>query len=156
MRAQAHARRPRRRVDDLHLTLAFLDDQPEEPLAALHDGLGRGRRRGRPALHALAYGLGASSRLWCSTSPRSRRSWPATRSAARAAAGIDLPRERFRPHVTLARFPATAPPDPARLPRAIAGRDAPEVAPPASARRTLWSSGLTPAGPSTKRWPAIR
>ena len=72
------------------------------------------------------------------------------RRAVRAA-GIDLPRERFRPHVTLVRFPASAPPDRTRLPAAMAGLGPVGMAlgmEPGTARlAVLWGSTLTPAGP---------
>lgn len=98
--------------DNLHLTLAFLDEQPRERLAALHDelaairvppfdvrmkGLGAFGGAHPASLHALAVDNSSLSGLH-------RR----VRAAGRAA-GIDLPRHKFVPHVTLARFsPAEA------------------------------------------------
>lgn len=93
--------------ETLHLTLAFLDEQPRDVVHAVHE-----------ALEAVRYdpftvqmqGLGTfGSRsprvLWAGIAPspdlvvlRDK-----VRSAVRRG-GVDLPRERFRPHVTLARF----------------------------------------------------
>ena len=93
--------------ENLHLTLAFLDEQPEMVLAALHDELaliaGPQPRIRIAGLDALG---GAKARLvFAAVAPdpalvslRKR-----VRIAARAV-GVNLPRERFRPHVTLARF----------------------------------------------------
>ena len=94
--------------ENMHLTLAFLDDQPEAALQALHQMLAE---ISAPPLTLTFNGLdtfgGKLPRVLAAevlktpelTGLRSR-----VRSACRDA-GIDLPRERFRPHVTLARFP---------------------------------------------------
>lgn len=93
--------------EGMHLTLAFLGEQPEPVLEDLH--LAFGRIRG--ALPPLAFeGLGTFG----GTPPRSLhaaiRPDPALKALrgrvqqAVREAGIDLPRERFVPHVTLARF----------------------------------------------------
>ena len=94
-------------TENLHLTLAFLGEQPRPVLEDLHHALedidaapvsleiaGLGIFGGeRPrSLHAAVVQDPALSRL------RSR-----VQAAAREA-GIALPRERFVPHVTLARF----------------------------------------------------
>lgn len=90
-----------------HVTLAFLGDQPLEVLDELHELLAEIetepfeiRVRG-----VDIFGGGKPSVLYAGVEP----SEPLTRlrkkvRAAVRAAGIDLPRERFRPHVTLARF----------------------------------------------------
>ena len=100
-------------ADDLHLTLAFLDDQPEDRLAALHDAL-EARLLPAATLRPLAFALLGSSKpraLALDVAPDAGLSalHEAVRGACRGA-GIALPRERFRPHVTLARYGATAPP----------------------------------------------
>ncbi len=89
--------------DNLHLTLVFLDDQPEEILEALHEELLTLSARcfsitfsgieffGR----ALAVGVADCQAL----TELHRKVHTATRRA-----GIVLPRLRFRPHVTIARF----------------------------------------------------
>ncbi|WGH77527.1 RNA 2',3'-cyclic phosphodiesterase [Jannaschia ovalis] len=137
-------------ADDLHLTLAFLDDQPEARLEALHDAL---EARAAPAvtLTATGYASFGSKRarlvaLDVAATPELSALRKRIRNACRGA-GIDLPRERFRPHVTLVRFPAAAPPDPARLPRALAGLGLPEMAPAEARLAVLWGSDLTPSGP---------
>ena len=133
--------------DDLHLTLAFLDDRPEAQLEAFAEALDARRLEGcrlRPA------GLGPFGDPPRLIAAEFRRDPPLEalerqcRAAAREA-GIDLPRRRFRPHVTLARLRRADPLDPARLAAALAAPLAlPEVA---AERVTLWSSTLTPDGP---------
>ena len=137
-------------ADDLHVTLAFLDDQPEDRLDALHEAL---EARPLPAatLTPLAYAAFGRDRarlvaLDLAPDPGLAALRDRVRAAARSA-GIDLPRERFRPHVTLVRFGATAPPDAARLPRALAGLGAPAMAPAPAPLAVLWASTLTPDGP---------
>ncbi|MGR3762041.1 RNA 2',3'-cyclic phosphodiesterase [Roseobacteraceae bacterium NS-SX3] len=94
--------------DNLHLTLAFLDDQPETVLSALHQEL---ERLQAPVLSLAFRGLetfgGKTPRVLAAATapdPDLARLRSQVREAARSA-GIALPRERFRPHVTLARFP---------------------------------------------------
>ena len=98
--------------ENLHLTLAFLDDQPVAVLHDLHAELADIRV---PPFEVILTGLGAfggdrprTLHAEAADSPALAGLHRRIRSAARAA-GIDLPRERFRPHVTLARFaPAEA------------------------------------------------
>ena len=133
---------------DLHVTLAFLDDQPEARLEALHDAL-EGRALPGARLAPAAYvPLGRRPNLVAldlAPDPGLSALRDLMRGACRAA-GIDLSRERFRPHVTLIRFPASRPPS-GRLPTALAGLGAPELAPAPAAQAVLWSSTLTPDGP---------
>ena len=103
---------------NLHLTLAFLDDQPEAELERLHDVLsdismdefdlsfsGVEAPGGRkPAL--IWAGVEASEGL--------TRLHQRVRAAAQQI-GMELPRRRFRPHVTVARIGRHAPLDPERL-----------------------------------------
>ncbi|MBM2575218.1 RNA 2',3'-cyclic phosphodiesterase [Jannaschia sp. Os4] len=149
MRAQA--RLPGGRpvdADDLHVTLAFLDDQPEHRLEALHDAL-EGRALPSATLTPAAYvPLGKRPNL-VALDLAPDAGLAALRDLVRGccrSAGIDLPRERFRPHVTLVRFPAARPPS-GRLPAALAGLGAPGMAPAPAAQAVLWSSTLTPDGP---------
>jgi 2'-5' RNA ligase len=93
--------------ENLHLTLAFLDDQPVSVLQDLHAELADIHV---PPFEITLTGLGAFGGERPRTLHAEAEDTPAltglhrrVRSAARAA-GIDLPRERFRPHVTLARF----------------------------------------------------
>jgi 2'-5' RNA ligase len=93
--------------ENLHLTLAFLGEQPEPVLEDLHHGLAAidapafslaidgldmfGGARPR-TLHAVVTPNGALSRLRAKV------------HAVARTAGIEMPRERFVPHVTLARY----------------------------------------------------
>ncbi|MCB1368885.1 MAG: RNA 2',3'-cyclic phosphodiesterase [Rhodobacteraceae bacterium] len=93
--------------ENLHLTLAFLDDQSAAVLEELHDGLSAIRV---PPFDLRLAGLGVfgGSRprvlhAEAEASPALSGLHRRVRAAARMA-GIELPRERFRPHVTLARF----------------------------------------------------
>ncbi|MFV0513329.1 MAG: RNA 2',3'-cyclic phosphodiesterase [Jhaorihella sp.] len=94
-------------AENLHLTLAFLGEQPEAVLSDLHDEL--------ESVRALRFDLGISG-LGCFGSRSPKILFAAVSpdpglgdlrrkivGAARRA-GIALARERFRPHVTLARF----------------------------------------------------
>ena len=137
-------------ADDLHVTLAFLDDQPEDRLDALHEAL-EARPLPRAMLTPLAYAAFGQDRarlvaLDLAPDPGLAALRDRVRACARSA-GIDLPRARFRPHVTLLRFGATAPPDAARMPRALAGLGTPGMPPAPAASCVLWSSALTPDGP---------
>ncbi|MBQ4825365.1 RNA 2',3'-cyclic phosphodiesterase [Leisingera sp. HS039] len=95
-------------AENMHLTLAFLDDQPEQMLQALHQELAAIRA---PVLTLRIQGLetfgGRQPRVLAAAvqkTPELSRLRNQVRSACQAA-GIALARERFRPHVTLARFP---------------------------------------------------
>lgn len=101
--------RPGRKVpeENLHLTLAFLDEQPSAVLQELHERLNAFEFA--PFTLRVA-GLemfgGKHPRLLylkADPTPELMALRRALRSIAREV-GIDLPRERFRPHVTLARF----------------------------------------------------
>ncbi len=108
-------------VDDLHLTLAFMADAPLPALEELNLDLEM-LRPGPVPLEIRGLGtFGAEN-------PRSLHAavvpHPALLHAQKKVAtavrraGIDLPRTRFVPHVTLARFPHRMPPeDHARLGR---------------------------------------
>ena len=94
-------------AENLHLTLAFLGEQPEPALGALDDVLERLRAPdfelepagleifGAKAAEAVALGIRPSPAL---------DHLHGKLRAAIHAAGLDLPRARFRPHVTIARF----------------------------------------------------
>lgn len=95
-------------AENMHLTLAFLDDQPEPVLQALHQELAAVES---PVLQLTFQGLdafgGKLPRVLAAEvrkTPELSRLRDRVRSAC-LAAGILLARERFRPHVTLARFP---------------------------------------------------
>ncbi|CUI00546.1 RNA 2',3'-cyclic phosphodiesterase [Leisingera aquaemixtae] len=95
-------------ADNMHLTLAFLDDQPEAVLETLHQSLAE---ISAPPLTLSFRGLdtfgGKLPRVLAAEvqkTPELSHLRDRIRSACRSS-GIELPRERFRPHVTLARFP---------------------------------------------------
>ncbi|MCB4457387.1 RNA 2',3'-cyclic phosphodiesterase [Leisingera sp. McT4-56] len=95
-------------AENMHLTLAFLDDQPEAALQALHQMLAE---ISVPPLTLTFRGLdtfgGKLPRVLAAEvqkTPELTGLRGQIRGACRQA-GVELPRERFRPHVTLARFP---------------------------------------------------
>src|SRR6056297_558513 len=98
-------------AENLHVTLAFLDDLTPDMSAQVHAVLED--VRGVPfalELNGVEIRGGRKPRLvWTNADGgaalKSLRAQ--VRSAVRAA-GVALPRERFRPHVTLARFSAAA------------------------------------------------
>ncbi|KFE36349.1 RNA 2',3'-cyclic phosphodiesterase [Thioclava atlantica] len=113
--------------DNLHLTLAFLGEIDEAEAMALHDGLEAivwhpGPRVGLAGLELF----GAPERpealaLGVRPDPDLVRWHGAVMRAARRAE-ISLPRRRFRPHVTLARFGRNAgPAELARVGRFLSG-----------------------------------
>ncbi|NSY39449.1 RNA 2',3'-cyclic phosphodiesterase [Leisingera sp. ANG59] len=95
-------------AENMHLTLAFLDDQPETVLQTLHQVLAE---ISAPPLQLTFRGLetfgGKLPRVLAAQvrkTPELTHLRDRIRGACRQA-GIELPRERFRPHVTLGRFP---------------------------------------------------
>ena len=136
-------------ADDLHVTLAFLDDQPEERLEGLHEGL-EGRPLPGATLRPAAFApFGDGPRLVAldlAPDPGLAGLRDAVRAAARSA-GIELARERFRPHVTLKRASRSARFDMARLPDRLAALSSPQMPPMPASTVVLWSSTLTPDGP---------
>lgn len=98
--------------ENLHLTLAFLDDQPPQVATALHEMLSAIRAPGmRLAVRgAEAFG-GAHPSLLAARVERTPELAALYEKVAQAVrmAGIDLPRRRFKPHVTLVRFPRRLP-----------------------------------------------
>ncbi|MEZ5716777.1 MAG: RNA 2',3'-cyclic phosphodiesterase [Paracoccaceae bacterium] len=133
--------------DSLHLTLAFLGDLGEARLAAVHEELA-GLRLVAPVLRVTALDVFGGKRpnlCFASVAPNPELE-AAHRAVARAcrAAGIELRRERFRPHVTLARFGRELG---AREERQLAGRLG--MVPPIEARAehfALFRSDLGPSG----------
>lgn len=134
--------------DNLHVTLAFLDDQPEAALEALHDEL--------LLLQASAFDLnlrgvgcfgGDAPRVVYADVERSEALLALHRAVTSAVrrAGIMLKKRKFHPHVTLAR---------------LKPHDAPAVVPFLSTEAgfaheagpvvsfTLYESVLRPEGPS--------
>lgn len=93
--------------ETLHLTLAFLDEQPDETLEALHDALSAIRAR---AFSLKVQGLGTFGgnrphALWAGAAEDTALTalHKSVVSAARRA-GITVPARRFVPHVTIARL----------------------------------------------------
>ncbi|MDO6583968.1 RNA 2',3'-cyclic phosphodiesterase [Salipiger sp. 1_MG-2023] len=135
--------------ENLHLTLAFLDEQPDYALAELDAALAPVLPGCALALDGLvSFGGRRVKLLAAGVVPEPGLvALRATVLAAVRAAGIELPRERFRPHITLIRFGAgLRESDRARLEAGVAQvaglRSAPE---PACALR-LVGSVLTPGG----------
>jgi len=96
-------------AEDWHLTLAFLGDVPDGTLERLDEGL---RGLATPAFAIRVRGIdifgGRRPSVLYAGVARDEpliRLRGKVRTAVRVA-GAELPRERFRPHVTLARFPA--------------------------------------------------
>jgi 2'-5' RNA ligase len=113
-----------RRVEpaDLHLTLVFLGEQPMPVLEAVAEEMDRLRQapfevtlRGAGLFGGARPHLAFAEVLPCE--PLDRLQAKCARIAR--AAGVAVETRRFRPHVTLGRFPPPPPEDAARLERAI-------------------------------------
>lgn len=137
--------------ENLHLTLGFFGEQREPVVEDLHLALGE---ISVPAPEIEIAGLG----MFGGAQPRSLhaevRPEPGLKAlrarvqqAARGA-GIAMARAKFVPHVTLARFPATLPPeDLAALHRFVAARMGRASARFVPDHFTLYRSHLTRSGP---------
>lgn len=134
--------------DTLHLTLVFLEDQPQAALLALDEALlGLARPQLRPRL--TGPGVLARARVIAAgvaPDPGLTALHARLRGLCHGA-GITLPRSRFRPHVTIARLPPRIEPEAeavlARWLAARAGFGAPDWV---ADRVTLYRSTLTPDG----------
>lgn len=95
--------------ENLHLTLCFLEDRHDFELAALHETLS-GIRASAPRIRLSGIDLAGGRKprlIWMKAEPdQGLVALHEQVMRAVRAAGIDLPRRRFRPHVTLARFGA--------------------------------------------------
>lgn len=137
--------------ENLHLTLAFLGDVAPTVLEELHDAL-EGRRLARPVLAAAglaSYGGAAPRLLAMDVRPDpALTDLHGTVTRAARGAGVELRRERFRPHVTLIRFPGggLSRGGRAALGRALAALDVPEMPEAAAERLVLYESILAPEG----------
>ncbi len=152
--ADLQDRLPAGRLTDpeaFHLTLAFLDDQPDDTLEALHLALSE---VALPPFSVQVRGLGTFGRrapqaLWAGVArnPSLAGLHGKVRGAAHRA-GIVLRRERFRPHVTLARFGEPLLPEELEKLRRFLERFDGYPAPPFEvASFTLYRSILTKSGP---------
>jgi 2'-5' RNA ligase len=136
---------------NLHLTLAFLDEQTEEALEAVAIELDRLQR---PALALRFHGIGVFGTnalgLVCVPDPALDGLQAGVTRALRRA-GLRIADRRFRPHLTLRRLPGGQMP-----PQALLSRD-PLGAGPLTARAlTLEASTLRPDGPrydTLAAWP---
>ncbi|MEP4037655.1 RNA 2',3'-cyclic phosphodiesterase [Pseudophaeobacter sp.] len=93
--------------ENLHITLSFLDDQPEHLLEALHQELVMVQASPlQLELRGLGVMGGKSPKVLCAdVTPNEALTQLHRRlRSVIQASGIELPRARFRPHVTLARF----------------------------------------------------
>lgn len=135
--------------ENFHITLAFLGERRPELLEDVAVEL-EGLHERAPLVTLRGTGAFGGER------PRSAHaevapepSLAALRDAVRRACrrgGLDLPRERFTPHVTLARFSTRAPAGP-RLPAWLARHAGFSAAPFAPEAAILYRSDLGPNGP---------
>src|SRR3954454_18282161 len=95
-----------------HLTLAFLADVPDRSYDDLCERLGRAARKRHPMAAAIVGGgafphAGRARVLWAGLEvddPEELRRLATGCRAAGAKAGVAVPGERFKPHVTVARI----------------------------------------------------
>ncbi|MCG6901438.1 MAG: RNA 2',3'-cyclic phosphodiesterase [Rhodobacter sp.] len=133
-----------------HLTLAFLDDQPQHLIEAVHEQLALIRFEPFDVqLRGVDIFGGREPRLlWSGVAPQPGLG--ALRHRVRRAcadAGVKLRREKFRPHVTLARFSRRmAPDDLARVAGFLTHHAGFECAAFPVDRYALYRSTLTPVG----------
>lgn len=136
--------------DNLHLTLAFLGEQTDEALEEAHLALsGLGAAAFEMQLAGVdVFGDEAPRLVFAGVSPNpalaqlERRVVQALRGA-----GLRFPRQRFRPHVTIARLSGRpAPPDIEALRRYLAGHAGFRAAPFRVADFGLWRSHLSRKG----------
>jgi 2'-5' RNA ligase len=138
------------KAENLHLTLAFLGDQPGELLEEVHHGL---ERLAEPSFELGLAGLdtfdGREPRVLyvgVAKNPALEQLQRRVR-AALYASGLTLSRTRFRPHVTLARFrPGMALNDLERLRRFLSEQADFALEPVPVTGFSLYSSILRPEG----------
>lgn len=136
--------------ENLHITLAFLDDQTTEVLETLHNTLLQIRVEQLQLTFAGVEARGGRNPalIWAGvemSEPLSQLQLR-VRTAAHQI-GLELPRKRFRPHVTLARISRTMPVDPARLGAWLSRHGTFRAGPFPAEKFCLYHSQLTPDGP---------
>ena len=134
--------------ENLHLTLAFLEDAPEAALEDLHEMMS-GLRVGSVEIRFTgldSFTEGARGLVFATVERSAALQALHDRIAGLCrAAGLDLPRRRFRPHVTLTR--ANRRPDGTARDRLAASLGPVPGLPGFTARAvTLYQSSLTPRG----------
>jgi 2'-5' RNA ligase len=136
-------------VENLHLTLVFLGEQPDAVLEAVHEGCAALRL---PAfdLHLSGIGLHGGDRP-TSVHAGAVTSEPLMRLQRKLAtvarrAGADLPARRFAPHVTLGRFRPPPVEERLRLERAVAMQGGFRAGPAAVTDFVLYRSTLARGG----------
>ncbi|MEZ5777468.1 MAG: RNA 2',3'-cyclic phosphodiesterase [Paracoccaceae bacterium] len=137
-------------AENLHLTVAFLGEQPWEALRDLHDALEAfSSPRFTVSFGPLGtFGGSAPSSLHAEVDPAAAlRALHAKLRGVLHATGIATERRRFRPHVTLARFrPRMEPTDQARLARFLTAHAAAPIPSFEACALTLFRSTLRPDG----------
>lgn len=134
--------------DNLHLTLAYLGNVPESILETLHDLLDAARL---PAPQISFNGIGTFAEMErgltfvAVTSNDTLTALHAKTAQLARQAGADLPRRRFRPHVTLTRA-NRQPKGPARDRLAAAMSITPDIPGFTAHALNLYQSNLTPDG----------
>lgn len=134
--------------DTFHLTLAFLGEITDAQAEAVHDGLSA-RQLGGAVVHVRGVGTSGDpvpTVLWAGVDADDGliRLHKTVRAVV-SQAGLALPRERFRPHVTLARFRGSEGADP-RLVRFCADEAGFALPPFAAPALTFYRSELRPTG----------
>lgn len=139
------------RVDPeaLHLTLAFLGEQPATVLEDVNDALGK--IRAEPFTLSLCgfglFGGGKPRAVWAGLAPA-----PALAALQGKVertirhVGVALPARRFVPHVTLGRFAPPPPEQAMRIERAVALGAGFRAGPWEVREMVLWESRLSPRG----------
>lgn len=136
--------------ENLHITLAFLDDQPEAALQDLHEALVGIKA---PQFEWQFAGVDAKGKrkpslVWASVEQSEKLLILQKRVLSAAhSAGMTLPRKRFRPHVTLARFNASTPFSEQKLGHWLTQYGAFHAGPFNARQFGLFRSTLTPDGP---------
>ncbi|GAB5389832.1 MAG: RNA 2',3'-cyclic phosphodiesterase [Alphaproteobacteria bacterium] len=135
--------------DDLHITLAFLGEIPDDKAEALADELAQIKCPPIPLkvnrLDAFASGDKARI-LWAGIDEASAPGLFTLQKKVRAACrkvGIELEARRYRPHITLARLKHTSS---AALAQELAAADLPDTKGWSAGKLSIYESRLSPSG----------